>query len=140
MPVTLRVVIPSIILASLIAASQSLFAANPLVTDEVGRLLMELVRVSQEYDLYNARCRGNAASTKTENSNRLLLSKYRLTGNQVINRYMGRDDRAERAAIEQEFLQKLSTMGGCSAAKKKGLLKELDQNYRRLFAQISDLP
>jgi len=58
----------------------------------------------------------------------------------VINLYIGKDDRAERAAMEQDFLQKLSLMGGCRMAKKKGLLKELNQNYRQLFEQVSNLP
>jgi len=124
----------------MLAISLGAFSTNPLVSEETGRLLAELVRASQEYDLYNARCRGNAASTKTEDSNRLFLSKYRLTVNQVINLYIGKDDRAERAAMEQDFLQKLSLMGGCRMAKKKGLLKELNQNYRQLFEQVSNLP
>jgi len=129
-----------IALACMLAISLGAFSTNPLVSEETGRLLAELVRASQEYDLYNARCRGNAASTKTEDSNRLFLSKYRLTVNQVINLYIGKDDRAERAAMEQDFLQKLSLMGGCRMAKKKGLLKELNQNYRQLFEQVSNLP
>lgn len=124
----------------MLATSLGAFSANPLISEENARLLVELVRTSQEYDLYNARCRGNAASTKTENSNRLFISKYRLTVNQVINLYIGKDDRAERAVMEQDFLQKLSVMGGCRMAKKKGLLKELDQNYRLLFEQVSNLP
>jgi len=124
----------------MLVISLGAFAASLLVSEENGRLLAELVRASQEYDLYNARCRGNAASTKTENSNRLFLSKYRLTVNQVINLYIGKDDRAERATMEQDFLERLSMMGGCRMAKKKGLLKELDQNYRQLFEQISNLP
>jgi len=129
-----------IALACVLVISLQAFSASPLIREDTGRLLADLVRVSQEYDLYNARCRGNAASTKTEDSNRLFLYKYRLTVNQVINLYIGRDDRAERAAMEQEFLQKLRSMGGCRMAKKQGLLKELDQNYRQLFEQVSNLP
>lgn len=124
----------------MLAISLDAFGANPLVSEETGKLLSELVQTSQEYDLYNARCRGNIASTKTKDSNRLFLSKYRLTVNQVINLYISKDDRAERATMEQNFLRKLSLMGGCRMAKKKGLLKELDQNYRQLFEQISNLP
>ena len=129
-----------IALVCMLATSLGAFSANPLLSEETGRLLAELVRASQEYDLYNARCRGNAASTKTKDSNRLFLSKYRLTVNQVINLYIGINDRAERATMEQDFLQKLSLMGGCKMAKKKGLLNELDKNYRQLFEQISNLP
>ncbi len=129
-----------IALTCMFAISLGAFSANSLVSEETGRLLANLVRASQEYDVYNARCRGNAASTKSENSNRLFLSKYRLTLNQVINLYIGKDDRAVRASIEQEFLRKLSLMGGCRMAKKEGLLKELDQNYRHLFEQVSNLP
>lgn len=128
------------VLACLLALGQGAYSASPLLSDETGRMLAELVRASQAYDLYNARCRGNAASTKTEDSNRLFLRKYRLTVNQVINLYIGKDDRAEKAAMEQDFLQRLSRIGGCSMAKKQNLLKELDQNYRQLYEQISDLP
>lgn len=136
----MKVMLTRIILAGMLATSLSTFSANPLVSEETGSLLAELVRASQEYDLYNARCRGNAASTKTEDSNRLFILKYRLTVNQVISLYIGSDDRAERAIMEQAFLQKLSLLGGCSMAKKKKLLKELDQNYRQLFEQVSNLP
>ena len=136
----MKVFIPRIALVCMLATSLGALSANPWISEETGRILADLVRVSQEYDLYNARCRGNAASTKTENSNRLFLSKYRLTVNQVINLYIGKDDRAEKAAMEQQFLQKLSLMGGCRMAKKKGLLKELDQNYSQLFEQISSIP
>ncbi|MGD8588462.1 MAG: hypothetical protein PVG22_06475 [Chromatiales bacterium] len=129
-----------ITLACLLAISLSAFSANPLVSDETGKLLADLVRISLEYDIYNARCRGNAASTKTDDSNRLLISKYKLTVNQVINLYLGKDERAERATIEQGFIQKISRLGGCKMAKKNGLQQELDQNYRQLFEQISNLP
>jgi hypothetical protein len=127
-------------LACTLATSLGAFSATPLVSEEIGRLLAELVRVSQEYDLYNARCRGYAASTKTEDSNRLFLAKYRLTGNQVIALYIGKDDRSERAAMKQEFLQHLGLMGGCVGAEKMDFLKKLDQKYRQLFEQISNLP
>ena len=132
--------IRGIALACMLTASLSVFSANPLISDETGRLLADLVRTSLEYDLYNARCRGNAASMKTDDSNRLLISKYKITVTQVINIYIGKDDRAERAAVEQDFMQKISQMGGCEMAKKKGLLKELDKNYRELFDRISNLP
>ena len=129
-----------ITLACMFAASLNAVAANPLISDETGKLLADLVRTSLEYDLYNARCRGNAASTKTDDSNRLLISKYKLTVNQIINFYIGKDERAERAAVEQDFLQKISQMGGCKPAKEKGLLDALDQNYRQLIERISNLP
>jgi hypothetical protein len=132
--------IPRIALACMLAASLGALSANALLNEESGRLLAELVRASQEYDFYNTRCRGNAASTKTEDSNRLFLFKYRITVNQVINLYIGKDERAEKAAMERDFLQRLSEMGGCSMAKKKNLQKALDQKYRQLFEQISNLP
>jgi len=136
----MKIFIPPIALACLLAASLGAFSANALLSEETGGLLAELVRASQEYDFYNARCRGNAASTKTDDSNRLFLFKYRLTVNQVINLYIGENDRDEKAAMERDFLQRLSQMGGCRLAKKKNLLKELDQKYRQLFEQVSNLP
>lgn len=136
----MNLTIPRIALVCMLATSPGAFSANPLISEETGGLLAALVRASQDYDFYNARCRGNAASTKTEDSNRLFLFKYRLTVNQVINLYIGQDDRAERAAMERDFRQKLSLMGGCSMAKKKKLREQLDENYRRLFEQISNLP
>ena len=123
-----------------LAISLSAYSANPLISGDTGRLLADLVRTSLEYDLYNARCRGNAASTKTDDSNRLLISKYKLTVDQVINLYIGKDERAEKATIEQDFVQRIGQMGGCSMAKKKGLREALDQRYRQLIEQISNLP
>ncbi|MCB1870170.1 MAG: hypothetical protein KDI43_17040 [Gammaproteobacteria bacterium] len=136
----MKLFISRIAMVCMLAAGTGAFPANSLISEETGELLAALVRASLEYDLYNARCRGNAASTKTEDSNRLFLSKYRLTVNQVISLYIGKDDRAERAAMEQGFLQKLSLLGGCDMAKKKKLKKELDETYRRLSEQISSLP
>lgn len=136
----MKVMIRRIVLACMLVTSLGVFSAKPLISEEASGLLVELVRASLEYDLYNARCRGNAASTKTEDSNRILLFKYRLTVNQVINLYIGQDDRAEKARIEQNFLQKLSSVGGCSMAKKRGLLKKLDQDYQQFFEQISNQP
>ena len=127
-------------LVCILAIGLSVCSAGPLVGDETGKLLAELVRTSLEYDLYNARCRGNAASTKINDSNRLFVSKYSITANQVINRYIDKDEFAARSAMEQDFLQKISRMGGCKMAKQKGLQQELDQNYRRLFDQVSNLP
>ncbi|MCP4288467.1 MAG: hypothetical protein GY792_29260 [Gammaproteobacteria bacterium] len=136
----MKKIITSIAFVCMFASSLFAFSAMPLISGETGRVLAELVRASQEYDLYNARCRGNAASTKTGDSNRLFLFKYRLTVNQVINFYIGKNDRAERAAMEQDFLQKLHLAGGCRMAKQSGLLKDIDNNYRRLFELISNLP
>ena len=136
----MKVFIPLIVLVCMLTTSQSLLSNNPLVSKETSNLLTQLVRTSQDYDLYNARCRGNAASTKTEDSNRLFLAKYRLTGNQVIALYIGKDDRAERAAMKQAFLQQIGLLGGCAGAKKMNFLKKLDQKYRQLFEQISNLP
>ncbi len=124
----------------MLAFSVSAFGVNPLISGESGRLLAELVRTSLEYDLYNARCRGNAASTKINDSNRVFVSKYSITVNQVINLYIGNNVFAVRSKIEQDFLQTISLMGGCKLAKNKGLQKDLDQNYRRLFEQVSNLP
>ena len=131
---------PRIALACMLAISLNAFSANLMVSDETGMLLADLVRTSLEYDLYNARCRGNAASTKTDDSNRLFLSKYKLTVNQVINLYIGKDEFALRSTIEQDFMQKIILMGGCKMAKKSGIQKELDQKYRQLVEQISNLP
>ena len=127
-------------LICLLAVSLGAFSLNPMVSEETGRQLVDLVRISIEYDLYNERCRGTASSTKTSATNRLFISKYSTTVNQVINLYIGANERAERSKIEQDFMQKMSLMGGCNMAKKKGLQKELDEGYRRLFEQISDLP
>ena len=127
-------------LVCMFAISLNAFSIGPLLSDETGKILAELVRTSLEYDLYNSRCRGNAASTKINDSNRLFVSKYHISANQVINLYIDKDVFAARSAIEQEFLQKIGLMGGCKMAKKKGLQKELDHDYRRLFEQISNLP
>ncbi|MCP3866551.1 MAG: hypothetical protein GY703_00335 [Gammaproteobacteria bacterium] len=135
-----RWLIACIALAAVLVTSRGAFSVGLLVDEETGRLLVELVKVSQEYDLYNDRCRGNAASTKTKGSNRLFIAKYQLTVNQVISRYIGEDDRAEKAAIEEAFLGRIRQMGGCRTSKKQGLQKELDERYRRMFEQISNLP
>lgn len=124
-----------------LVSSPAALAAGPTLPPDIsGKLLAELVRASLEYDVYNARCRGNTASTKTNDSNRLLLRKYRLTVNQVINHYLGTDDRQVKTDIGNQVLEKIAELGGCRAAKQGGLLKTLDLNYRQLFQQVADLP
>lgn len=123
-----------------LVSSHAVSAAGPALPDASGKLLAELVRASLAYDVYNARCRGNTASTKTNDSNRLLLRKYRLTVNQVINLYLGTDDRQVKTDIQNQVLEKIADLGGCRSAKQQGLLKTLDLNYRQLLEQVADLP
>jgi hypothetical protein len=132
--------VTGIALTCMLGISLSTFSASPLISDAIGRLLADLVRTSLEYDLYNTRCRGVGASTKTDDINRLFLEKYRLTVSQVINLYIGEDERAERASMERDFMERIIRMGGCKMAKEKGLQEALDQNYRQLVDQISNLP
>ena len=113
-----------------------------LYVDDAGmELIVAAVEVAAEYDLYNARCRGDLSGRRTDNLNKILLGKYGITVLQVQDNYFPEPSyRAARERIEQGFLERLSTLGGCQAAKAAGMQRQISEQYNALTRQLQQLP
>jgi len=66
------------VLAALVLAS-GLASAQPLLDENTQRLLVEAVSAAADFDLYNARCRSDQSGRRTDNLNKILARKFRMT-------------------------------------------------------------
>ncbi len=104
-------------------------------------LLVNLVRVAAQYDLYSARCRGDVSGRRTDNLKKVLIRKYDITPTQVQDDYFPeRSHRAARRNIEKDFVQQIAQLGGCREAKKAGFQDDLRARYQELLDQLHWLP
>ena len=94
-----------------------------------------------ELDLYNTRCRSDQSGRRTENLNKELVSRFRMTVLDV------QDDlfpegyyRDAQARMERDFLERLRAMGGCAGAKEAGLRNDLGARYDAAMAEIGKRP
>ncbi len=104
-------------------------------------LLVNLVRVAAEYDLYSARCRGDISGRRTDNLKKVLIRRYRITPIQVQDDYFPeRSHRAARRNIEKDFVQQIAQLGGCREAKKAGFQDDLRARYQELMDRLHEMP
>ncbi len=104
-------------------------------------LLVNLVRVAAEYDLYSARCRGDVSGRRTDNLKKVLVRKYGITPTQVQDDYFPeRSHRAARRSIEKDFVEKLRQLESCRNAKKAGYQDDLRARYLELMDKLQRLP
>ena len=108
---------------------------------ETEQLLVNAVEAAFELDLYNARCRSDQSGRNTENLNKELASRLRMTVIDV------QDDlfpegyyRDAQARMERDFLARLRDIGGCDGAKKAGLRDSLGARYDAAMDQIAKRP
>ncbi|HPB74261.1 MAG TPA: hypothetical protein PLY96_03290 [Chromatiaceae bacterium] len=115
-------------------------AQSPL--DEPTRnLLIEAVTAATEVDLYNARCRSDQSGRRTDNLNKLLASKFRLTVLKVQDDlFPEKSYRRAQTRLQEEFLARLKAAGGCPGAKEAGLPAQLGDRYQALMREIERLP
>ena len=104
-------------------------------------LLVALVRAAAQYDLYSARCRGDASGRRTDNLKKVLIGRYGLTPTQVQDDYFPeRSHRAARRNIEKDFVQQIAQLGGCREAKKAGYQDDLRARYLALMDKLNRFP
>ncbi len=115
--------------------------AQDLLLEDNRALLIEAVEAAFELDLYNARCRTDQSGRRTENLNKELVSRYRMTVLDV------QDDlfpegyyRDAQARMRTEFLAELRGLGGCAGAKADGLRGRLGERYDAAMAEIASRP
>lgn len=103
--------------------------------------ILEAVEAAYELDFYNNRCRSDRSGRRTENLNKELASRFRMT---VIDAL---DDltpegyyRDAKARMERELLDLLREMGGCAGAKAAELRDDLRERYETAMEWVRRYP
>lgn len=137
----LTLIAPLLLAVLLFAMTASPLAAPPLLDEETERLLVEAVAAAAELDLYNARCRRDVSGRRTDNLNKELASKFRMTVLQVEDDlFPERSYRRAKERLQQNFLERLKQTGGCKQAKQAGMPAQLRERYDGLMREIDALP
>ncbi|MEA3278534.1 MAG: hypothetical protein U9Q81_25195 [Pseudomonadota bacterium] len=125
----------------ILAALARPLPAQPLLDEDTERLVVEAVEAAVELDLYNARCRSDVSGRRSDNLNKELISKFRLTVLKVEDDYFPDGSyRKAQERMQREFLAKLKQAGGCKGAKTAGMPETLRERYRSLLDEVDALP
>ncbi len=111
------------------------------LTDADRALLVEAVEAAFELDLYNARCRNDQSGRRTENLNKELVSRFRMTVLDVLDDLFPEGYyRDAQARMREDFLTRLRELGGCAGAKSAGLRDALGTRYEAAMEAVSAQP
>lgn len=115
--------------------------AQGLLDEATVQTLVEAVEAAAEVDLYNARCRSDQSGRRTENLNKLLAGRFRITVIGVQDKFFPeRSYRKAQERVQNAFLERLKAAGGCADAKTGGLREALEARQRDTQAAIEALP
>ena len=129
-----------LLLALTLAPALSM-ALEPLLDEDTEQLLVDAVTAATEVDLYHARCRSDVSGRRTDNLNKELASKFRMTVLKVQDDlFPERSYRRAQERLQRDFLNKLKEAGGCSGAKASGMPERLRTRYDELVKEIDRLP
>ncbi|KAA6185686.1 hypothetical protein F2Q65_08165 [Thiohalocapsa marina] len=127
-------------LAAGLLLAAALAQAEPL-DEQTGQLLVNAVEAAYALDLFNSRCRSDQSGRRTDNLNKELVSRFRMTVLDV------QDDlfpegyyRDAQARMQRDFLARLRAMGGCDGAKQARLRDELTRRYDTAMGEIAARP
>ena len=127
-------------LAALIAWAPAEAVFGPL-DEATQQLLIEAVTAASDYDLFQARCRGDVSGRPSENLNKVLVNRFRLTLIQVQDKYFPeRSYRTVQPRLQRDFLERLNQAGGCKGAKDQGMLEQLRSRYEESLRRLQDQP
>lgn len=116
-------------------------AAAPPIDPDTATILVSAVEAASALDLYNARCRSDGSGRHTDNLNKELVGKLRITVISVQDDLFPEHGfRAAQARLQAQFLETLREAGGCKAAKEAGLPDMLKTRYREALDAIEALP
>jgi hypothetical protein len=105
------------------------------------KLLVEAVEAAYALDLYHARCRSDGSNRRTENLNKLLASRMRMTVLRVQDdMFPERNYRRVQERLQNDFLEMLRERGGCAGVKDSDLPAELRARYDEKIREIEALP
>jgi hypothetical protein len=112
-----------------------------LLDEETEALLVSAVEAAAEIDLYSARCRRDVSGRHTDNLNKELVSKLRMTVLEVEDDlFPDGSYRRAKERLQRELLEKLKQAGGCEQAKHTGMPAQLRERYDDLMREIERLP
>lgn len=105
------------------------------------QLLVEAVEAAYALDFYHARCRSDGSNRRTENLNKLLASRLRITVLQVQDDLFPEGNyRRVQERLQAEFQEMLRDGGGCAGVKDSDLPAELRLRYDEKIRAIELLP
>ncbi len=131
---------PILLLAGL-AACLSVAAAPAPLEPQTAAILIEAVEAASALDIYNARCRSDGSGRHTDNLNKELVGKLRLTVTSVEDDlFPERDFRRAQQRLQEQFLETLRQAGGCKGAKDSGLPERLRSRFEESLDAIDALP
>jgi hypothetical protein len=128
--------------AALLLIGTGLESALAAPLDEpTEQLLVEAVEAAYALDLYHARCRSDGSNRRTENLNKLLASRMRMTVLRVQDDiFPERNYRRVQERLQSDFLEMLRERGGCAGVKDSDLPAELRARYDEKIRAIEALP
>lgn len=115
--------------------------AAPPLDEEQARILVEAVESASAIDLYNARCRSDNSGRFTDNLNKALVGRLRITVLTIQDDlFPDRGYRQAQRRMQDEFLKLLGEAGGCAGAKESGLPERMQSRHRELMRAIEAMP
>ncbi len=124
-----------------LAVSATSLRAQSLLDEDTQRLLVDAVEAAAFFDLYNARCRSDASGRRTDNLNKELVSKFRMTVLEVEDDlFPEKSYRRAKERLQRDFLDMIKNAGGCKEAKRAGMPGQLRGRYDELMDEIYALP
>ena len=115
--------------------------AAPPIDDDQAQLLVEAVESATALDLYNARCRSDNSGRFTDNLNKALVGRLRITVITIQDDlFPERGFRQAQRRMQEQFVETLREAGGCKGAKESGLPDQMQSRHRELLEAIEALP
>jgi hypothetical protein len=110
----------------------------PLLDEQTKQLFVNAVEAAFEIDLFYNRCRSDRSGRRTENLNKELASRYRMTIIDVEDDLFPEGYyRDAESRMQRDFLERLRVMGGCAGAKVERLRDDLRERYDAAMAEIA---
>ncbi|WP_242467287.1 hypothetical protein [Thiocapsa imhoffii] len=127
-------------IAALTIAGAGEAHARPL-DEQTQAILVEAVEAAYALDLYHARCRSDGSNRRTENLNKLIASRQRITVLRVQDDlFPERNYRRVQERLQREFMEMLSERGGCAGVKDSELPAQLRARYDEMMRTVEALP
>jgi hypothetical protein len=134
------VLVGALVLPSL-AGLNDAAAISPGLSAETSQALVNAVEAAAALDYYNARCRSDDSGRHSDNLNKQLVNKLRLTITTVQDELFPEHNyRAVQKRLLEQNTEALRQAGGCKPAKDAGLPEQLNTRYRQSVSTIESLP
>ena len=113
----------------------------PPIDEDQAQLLVQAVESATALDLYNARCRSDNSGRFTDNLNKALVGRLRITVITIQDDlFPERGFRQAQRRMQEQFVETLREAGGCKGAKESGLPEQMRSRHRDLLEAIETLP